>query len=216
MKGFVESPENCPVWHDDGRYRWRCTGDFTRDVDFKLPTSILHHRIKAAVPDGHAQLVNATQHATSLLGDSIGANLFILGVAYQSGLIPLSSEAIEKAIEMNGVAVPFSKQAFHWGRVWSNDRSAIEALSPEATLPEPQPINATLIGIESPQNIITATSSDVAIHPSNSSADTPDQLTVFIEKRMEVLTQYQNAKYGSAIALLFKLQYRSLQIYQIP
>jgi indolepyruvate ferredoxin oxidoreductase len=163
------------------------TGDFTRDVDFKLPTSIIHHRIKTAVPDGHSQLVNATQHATSLLGDSIGANLFILGVAYQSGLIPLSSAAIEKAIEMNGVAVSFSKQAFHWGRVWSNDRSAIEALSPETTRPESQAINATMIGIESPQTNTT---------PAATLTDTPDQLDAFIEKRMKVLTQYQNAKYA--------------------
>ena len=41
------------------------------------------------------QFVRATAIATALLGDSIAANLFLLGYAWQSGLIPVSAEAIE-------------------------------------------------------------------------------------------------------------------------
>ena len=157
------------------------TGDFTRDVSFKLPTSILHHRLKSAVPEGHAQLVNATQHATTLLGDSIAANLFILGIAYQNGLIPLSGAAIKKAIEMNGVAVPFSKQAFHWGRVWAHDRDSIEAT----------PINTTLIGVESSQNKASEAQANNLLQ-----AGTPQTLENFILERMDILTQYQSAQYA--------------------
>jgi indolepyruvate ferredoxin oxidoreductase len=49
--------------------------------------------------------VDATRLATALLGNSIGANIFMVGYAYQLGALPLSAESIEKAIELNGEAV---------------------------------------------------------------------------------------------------------------
>ncbi len=52
-------------------------------------------------PDG-AEFIDATRLATGLLGDSIATNLFMLGYAYQQGLVPVSAEAIERAIELNG------------------------------------------------------------------------------------------------------------------
>ena len=50
------------------------------------------------------------------MGDSIATNLFMLGYAYQKGLIPLGHEALERAIELNGTAVPMNLGAFRWGR----------------------------------------------------------------------------------------------------
>ena len=41
----------------------------------------------------------------SLLGDSIATNMMMMGYAYQKGLLPLSANAIEQAIEVNGVAI---------------------------------------------------------------------------------------------------------------
>lgn len=97
------------------------TGDFTRDPDFKLPLSLMQARLKAAVAQGSATFVDATRIATALMGDSIAANLFMLGVAWQKGLIPLSAESIGRAIELNGVAIPFNQQSFDWGRLWVQD-----------------------------------------------------------------------------------------------
>jgi len=94
------------------------TGAFTRDPDFKLPVNLMQARMRAAVPDGAFLEVDASRIATALMGDSIAANLFMLGVAYQKGLIPLSAAAIERAIELNGVAIPLNRQAFAWGRLW--------------------------------------------------------------------------------------------------
>ena len=54
--------------------------------------------------------------ATALLGQSIGANMFMLGYAYQLGALPLSAQAIEQAIELNGEAVAMNLAAFRWGR----------------------------------------------------------------------------------------------------
>jgi indolepyruvate ferredoxin oxidoreductase len=103
------------------------TGDFTRNADFRLPVALMQARLEAAVAPGAAIFVDATRLATGLMGDSIAANLFMLGVAFQKGLIPLSAAAILRAIELNGVAVDFNRQSFAWGRLWGADRAAVEA-----------------------------------------------------------------------------------------
>ncbi len=91
-------------------------GDFTRASDLAFPAASLRKAITTAVGDERAQFVNASNFAATLLGDSIGGNLFLLGYAYQGGLVPVGAQAIERAIELNGVAVEMNKQAFVWGR----------------------------------------------------------------------------------------------------
>jgi indolepyruvate ferredoxin oxidoreductase len=68
------------------------------------------------------------------LGNSIGANMFMLGYAYQAGFVPLSSAAIVKAIELNGEAVDMNLAAFAWGRAAFADAQALAgfAKAPEA------------------------------------------------------------------------------------
>ena len=56
--------------------------------------------------------VDASRLATALLGNSIGANIFMVGYAYQLGALPLSAESIEQAIELNGEAVAMNLAAF--------------------------------------------------------------------------------------------------------
>ena len=60
------------------------------------------------------------------MGDSIATNLFMLGYAYQKGLVPIGHEALERAIELNGAAVPMNLAAFRWGRRAAADRAAVE------------------------------------------------------------------------------------------
>ena len=52
----------------------------------------------------------------ALVGDAVGANIFVVGMAVQSGLLPISPRALEQAIELNGVAVDLNLAAFGWGR----------------------------------------------------------------------------------------------------
>jgi indolepyruvate ferredoxin oxidoreductase len=62
------------------------------------------------------------------MGDSIATNPFMLGFAFQKGAIPLSLEALLRAIEINGAAIEMNKQAFTWGRLAAHDMSRIRSV----------------------------------------------------------------------------------------
>ena len=114
-------------------------GDFTRKPDFALPTERLKRSIEAA-SGGGAQFVDATAAAIALLGNAIGANMFMLGYAYQAGFVPLSSAAIRRAIELNGEAVAMNLAAFDWGRAaCANPDSLAGIVKPSAAEPAKEP-----------------------------------------------------------------------------
>jgi indolepyruvate ferredoxin oxidoreductase len=102
------------------------TGAFTRNPDFNFPSGDLRRQICEATSADAADFVEATRIATALLGDSIATNLFMLGFAYQKGLVPVSGAAIDRAIELNGVAIAFNRQAFLWGRRAAHRRAEVE------------------------------------------------------------------------------------------
>jgi indolepyruvate ferredoxin oxidoreductase len=97
---------------------------FKPDIDFE--TAKMLQAIKTAAGDGDS--IDATGLAAALMGDSIAANLFMLGYAFQKGFVPLTLSAIERAIELNGVAVDANKRSFAWGRLAAHDRAQVEAL----------------------------------------------------------------------------------------
>ena len=105
-------------------------GDFTRNPDFALPTERIKRSI-ALASGGGARFVDATAAATALIGNAIGANMFMLGFAYQAGYLPLSAEALRGAIELNGEAVEMNLAAFDWGRAaWAKPESLAAVMSP--------------------------------------------------------------------------------------
>jgi indolepyruvate ferredoxin oxidoreductase len=101
-------------------------GDFTHDADFTLPTEGIKRAIRRAAGDD-LRFLDATGIATALLGNSIAANMFMLGHAWQQGRVPLEEASILRAIELNGEAVEMNKQAFLWGRRKAADPAAVEA-----------------------------------------------------------------------------------------
>lgn len=105
------------------------TAEFTRNPDAQVPGAAMREALIEAVGASKTHFVDATRLATRLLGDSIATNLFMLGFAYQKGLVPVSAEAIGKAIELNGVAVQLNQQAFLWGRRAAHDAGAVERLA---------------------------------------------------------------------------------------
>ncbi|HZY55348.1 MAG TPA: indolepyruvate ferredoxin oxidoreductase family protein [Reyranella sp.] len=104
------------------------TGEFTRHPDLAFPSNTLKLSIEAAAGADACDFLEASKLATALMGDSIATNLFMLGYAYQKGLVPIGHSALEQAIELNGTAVPMNLGAFRWGRRAAADRAAVEAL----------------------------------------------------------------------------------------
>ncbi|QAY95653.1 indolepyruvate ferredoxin oxidoreductase [Methylovirgula ligni] len=90
-------------------------GDFTRDPDFTLPVAAIKQAIQKAAAN-RAAFCDATSLATALVGTSVAANIFLVGFAWQRGLLPLSEEALMRAIEIVGESVEMNKRAFLWGR----------------------------------------------------------------------------------------------------
>lgn len=105
------------------------TGAFTRDPDFSLSHDQLADALRLAAGPDKVGFLDATRLATALMGDAIFANPFMLGYAYQRGLIPLSTAALLRAIELNGTAVDRNKQAFTLGRQAAVDLAAVEKVA---------------------------------------------------------------------------------------
>jgi indolepyruvate ferredoxin oxidoreductase len=120
------------------------TGDFTRNPDLVFPERRLREMILAAAGDAATDFLPATRLATALIGDSIATNLFMLGYAWQSGAVPLSRAAIERAIELNGTAVEANLSAFHWGRRAAHDRGAVEAAAETGEAPDDRRLSSNL------------------------------------------------------------------------
>ena len=69
-----------------------------------------------------ARFLDATRLATALLGDSLATNIFLLGYAWQMGLVPaVRARRSYRAIELNGTAVDANRRAFAWGRLACHD-----------------------------------------------------------------------------------------------
>ncbi|HEY0502571.1 MAG TPA: indolepyruvate ferredoxin oxidoreductase family protein, partial [Lysobacter sp.] len=100
-------------------------GTFTTRPDMQFPATDIIAAVKLALGGGEPHVVDATQLATALLGDAIATNLFILGYAWQQGLVPIAFDALMRAIELNGAAIEMNKTAFAWGRLAVIDPQAV-------------------------------------------------------------------------------------------
>jgi indolepyruvate ferredoxin oxidoreductase len=110
-------------------------GDFTRNADFSLPAERIKRAITAAAGREGVAFVDATAIATAVLRNAIAANMFTLGYAWQSGHVPLTREAIRRAIEINGEAVAMNLDAFEWGRRAAAEPERVAALATQAKEP---------------------------------------------------------------------------------
>jgi indolepyruvate ferredoxin oxidoreductase len=100
-------------------------GTFTTRPDMHFPAADIVDAVRRALDGGEPLVVDATQLATALLGDAIATNLFILGYAWQRGLVPVSFDALMRAVELNGAAVEMNRTAFAWGRLAAIDPAAV-------------------------------------------------------------------------------------------
>ncbi len=112
------------------------TGDFTRQPDLALPSVDLKHAVSEFCGEGRVHFVDATRLSRELIGDAIGANMFLLGYAYQRGLVPLSAASIERAITLNGVSVSGNVNIFRWGRLYAEQPRQVEDIAASSRGPK--------------------------------------------------------------------------------
>ena len=159
-------------------------GTFTTRPDMQFPAAQIVDAVRIALGDEAPELVDATTLATTLLGDSIMGNLFMLGYAWQKGWVPLSLDALIRAIELNGAAIEQNRAAFNWGRMGAHDIATVIAATGKNTQPDMP--DALALGGDSLLD-------DRKISP---------DLDTVIARRVAFLTEYQNAAYAQ--------KYRSL------
>jgi len=104
------------------------TGDFVRYRDASLNADERVAAIENAVGKDRVRTVDANRLAHRLMGDTIFANVMMVGGAWQMGLIPVSLDALLRAIELNGIKIEENKQAFTWGRIAAANADAIHDL----------------------------------------------------------------------------------------
>ncbi len=122
------------------------TADFVKFRDASLKASERVEAIQNIIGKKNLSTIAANHLAESLLGNTIYSNVLMLGYAWQSGLIPVSLDAMLRAIELNGVAIDENKKAFGWGRIAAADTRYVQE-----QIADPQ---QTVEGIESLDEII--------------------------------------------------------------
>jgi indolepyruvate ferredoxin oxidoreductase len=196
-------------------------GTFTTRPDMEFPASDIVKAVSTALGGDAPSQVDATGIATALMGDAIGSNLFMLGYAWQRGLVPLSFESLMRAVELNGAAVEMNKTAFAWGRLAAIDMPAVldaagivrnaptaaETASRDLPLLAPRPSEGRESGLS---DALAATrredelrhipahgadAGDVAFLPLDD-ARLSRSLDEVIARRVAFLTDYQNAGYA--------------------
>ncbi|SFN75306.1 indolepyruvate ferredoxin oxidoreductase [Pseudonocardia ammonioxydans] len=136
-------------------------------------------RIGRVTRDLHA--VDAQTLAEALFDDHLPTNMLLLGAAYQHGVLPLSAEAIEEAIRLNGAAVERTLTAFRWGRAAAIDPAAVRA-----ALLAPQPATVA----------VDRAAGELARSAAAGDAD----LEQVLATRIADLTGYQDAGYAARYA----------------
>ena len=104
------------------------TASFVQNPDIDFEMNAMRSALNDAIGERNLEIIDATGIAATLMGDSIATNSFMLGFAFQKGAIPLSLEAIMRAIEINGAAIEMNKLAFTWGRLAAHDVSRVRSV----------------------------------------------------------------------------------------
>ncbi len=101
--------------------------DSVRKPDADLHAAALLAKLQHAAGAERVQTFDAQALAQDFLGDTITANVVALGLAWQHGLVPVGLPALQRAIELNGVAVATNLLAFSLGRLAAAEGAALDA-----------------------------------------------------------------------------------------
>ena len=108
------------------------TGAMVRDTTVEFPEKDhLLEIINRQTMAGENVFFDAVGLAEALFDNHMMANMIVIGASYQSGTLPMSAEAIEQAIELNGVQVNANQNAFRVGRLLVADPNWLASLDLE-------------------------------------------------------------------------------------
>ena len=102
-----EAPLSQSVLDPDYTYSGSLTKSLIKNKSFKI------------------SFLNATELSKNLFGDTILSNIFLVGYAFQKGLIPISMKALVKAIKLNAINIEENIAAFNWGRLTAEDMNYV-------------------------------------------------------------------------------------------
>jgi indolepyruvate ferredoxin oxidoreductase len=112
------------------------TGDIVRNPDASLAAAMRLQAIERIIGPENIRSFDANRISDALFGDTVFANVIMLGAAWQQGLVPVSAEALMRAIELNGVAIEQNQRAFASGRLAITDKSFTASLLGQAPTEE--------------------------------------------------------------------------------
>jgi len=118
------------------------TGSMVVDPGTPFPRREALDRLRAS--SRSVATVDAIAATTAALGDPAMANVYLLGVAVQQGLVPVTPEHIEEAIILNGVAVDQNIVAFRTGRVDAHAGPVGSGAPTDASTPTVEPLDALI------------------------------------------------------------------------
>jgi len=188
--------------------------DFVRNKDIDFHEATVQKQLDALTLAESRYRIPAQALATKLMGDSIATNIFVLGYAWQKGLIPLSLNALEGAIKLNGVAVEGNLRTLFWGRMCAHDMDAVIALV-EKSEPKKAPIPETL------EDIIAHRRQHLTAYQNTALADRYEGLVRAAEKAEKTLNPSTD-KLAKAVAhnfaklLAYKDEYEVARLYSHP
>ncbi len=101
------------------------TFEFATNADLDLSFEPMAEALHAVCTEGDVRVMNASALVNRLMGDAVYTNMFLLGVAFQLGRLPVGMGALLRAVELNGRDVEANRRALDWGRLWVQDREAL-------------------------------------------------------------------------------------------
>jgi indolepyruvate ferredoxin oxidoreductase len=172
------------------------TGEMIRNNTILFPTeAMLRRSVDPHTNAARNCYVDAGTIAEGLFGDHMATNLFVLGIAYQAGLIPLQAESIENAIVLNGVAVQQNQQAFRYGRRYVCTPQAVLDLA----LPRPKSVTEEHRRMQDYLNAQYSTAEGNAYeHLFDRCRHLDDEAQRLLAIRIGELIDYQDVAYATA------------------
>jgi len=105
-----------------------------RNADIRMQARLA--ALRNAVGDTHVQTVQANELMDRIMGNTVYSNVFLLGFAWQQGLVPVGLDALLQAIELNGVNVAENHRAFTWGRLAAEDSAYVTEAAGIGAVPD--------------------------------------------------------------------------------